>query len=170
MFAVVITGPPGSGKTSVLTALHDLLAEHGIRHAVIEVEALAQAHPHLSDEQSFGHVAALREMYANAGYELIICGATVTSDAYMSALLAALAPTGHLVVRLDATSMTLRQRIVEREPPEWSGLPGLLSAADRIAATSRLLEQVDLTYSTEDASARTIAGEIRDASPALRAR
>jgi predicted kinase len=170
MFTVVITGPPGSGKTSVLTALQNMLADDAIRHAVIEVEALAWAHPPLSDEQSFRHVAALREMYATVGYELIVCGATVTSDAYMSALLAALAPTGRLVVRLDATSATLRRRIVEREPPEWSGLPALLSAADRIASASRLLAHVDATYSTEDASALAIAREIRDASPALRSR
>ena len=148
--------------------MHDVMADDGIRHAAFEVEALAWAHPPLSDEQSFRHVAALRNLFTTVGYELILCGATVTSDAYMSALLAALATTGRLVVRLDATSATLRQRIVEREPPEWSGLPGLLSAAESIAASSRVLEHVDATYSTEGGSAFAIAAEIRDALPTLR--
>lgn len=167
MFAVVITGPPGSGKTSVLTALHDLLADDGIRHAVIEVEALAWGHPYLSDEQSFRHVAALRELYSVAGYDLVVCGATVTSDDYMSGLLEALTPTGRFVVRLDAPSEVLRQRLIEREPPGWSGLPGLLSAADSIAVESRLLKHIDASYATEGASPGSIAGQIRDASPTL---
>ena len=40
MFAVVITGPPGAGKTSVLTALVDALSDDHIAHAAVEVEML----------------------------------------------------------------------------------------------------------------------------------
>jgi dephospho-CoA kinase len=40
VFALVITGPPGAGKTEVLTALSDLLVADDIRHAAVEVEAL----------------------------------------------------------------------------------------------------------------------------------
>ena len=138
MFAVVITGPPGAGKTTVLTALQNVLADDGIKHAVIEVEALAWAWAYpLTDEQSFRHLAS---------------GVTVapqTSDGHLSALLRALAPTERLVVRLDANAATLRQRIVDREPPEWSGLPQLVEATEGIARASRLLEDVDMTCSTE---------------------
>lgn len=168
MFGLVVMGPPGSGKSSVLTALQNLLADDGVRHAVIEVEALAWAHPPLADEHSFRHLSAVRELYADVGYELIVCGATVTSDSYLSALLGALSPTERLVVRLDASAGTLRQRIVDREPPEWSGLSHLVSATEEIARASRLIEHVDVTFSTEDASPREIASRIRDTSPLLR--
>ena len=168
MFAVVVTGPPGSGKTSVLTALQNVLADDGIRHAVIEVEALAWAYPPLTDEQSFRHLASVRAMYADAGFDLIVCGATVTSDGHLSALLQALAPNERLVVRLDANAATLRQRIVDREPPEWSGLPQLVEATEEIARASRLLQDVDMTCSTEGASPIDVAERIRDASPVLR--
>jgi len=86
----------------------------------------------------------------------------------LSALLLALAATEQLVVRLDANAATLRQRIVDREPPEWSGLPQLVEATDGIARASRLLDDVDMTCSTEEASPIEIADRIRAASPLLR--
>ena len=45
MFAVVITGPPGAGKTSVLSALVDALSDDDIAHAAVEVEMLVWTHP-----------------------------------------------------------------------------------------------------------------------------
>lgn len=51
MFAVVVTGAPGAGKTSVLEALSDALLVDDIRHAVVETEALTSAYPPLDDEQ-----------------------------------------------------------------------------------------------------------------------
>ena len=45
VFAVVITGPPGAGKTSVLSALVDALSDDDIAHAAIEVEMLVWTHP-----------------------------------------------------------------------------------------------------------------------------
>ena len=37
---VIITGLPGAGKTSVLTALTDALSGEGVAHASVEVEML----------------------------------------------------------------------------------------------------------------------------------
>ena len=50
MFALVLTGPPGAGKTSVLEALTDALSAEDVRHATVEVEALTSAHPPLDDD------------------------------------------------------------------------------------------------------------------------
>ena len=167
VFAVVVLGPPGSGKTAVLTALHDLLADDHISHAVVEVEAVAWASPPIADEQSFRHLAAIRSMYAEAGYPLILCGATVTSADYLRELLRALATDERLVVRLEASPGMLQKRILEREPPGWSGLPRLLHGVDEIAATSRLLEDIDLVCSTEETTPLSVAAQIRSARPAL---
>ena len=51
MRAVLITGPPGSGKTSVLTALVDALSDDDVPHAALEVEAVVWTHPALDDER-----------------------------------------------------------------------------------------------------------------------
>ena len=165
VFAVVVTGPPGSGKTSVLTALHDLLADSDVAHAVIEVEAVAWAHPPISDERSFRHLESMCRAYEAAGCRLIVVGATATSADYLAAIVAAVAADDYLVVRLEAHPRTLRERIIAREPVEWSGLRQLLDATDEIALVSRSLEDVHLVCSTEDASPPAVAAEIRRARP-----
>lgn len=167
MFALVLIGPPGSGKTSVLTALHDILADNDVVHAVIEVEAVAWTHPPLADEQAFRHLGTLCRAYEGAGFPLVLVGATATSADYLAAVLAAIAADEALVVRLEADSSTLRERIAAREPPEWSGLGQLLNAADEIAVVSRSLEAVQLVCSTEDASPLDVAAQIRRARPEL---
>jgi len=160
MFVVLFVGPPGVGKTSALTALENLLTDRGIRHAAVEFEALSWAHPPLRYASAFQHLASIRDAYVDAGYDLLLCGATVTSDAYMEDLLQALRPSEQIVVRLDADELTLCERIVRREPSEWSGLARLLSASSEIAAASRNLKNIDAVYSTEDLSPREIALQV----------
>jgi predicted kinase len=165
VFAVVVIGPPGSGKTSVLTALHDLLSDDDVDHAAIEVEALAWAHPSLGDAQSFQHVERICRSYAAAGYGLILVGATATSSDYLAAVVAATAADEYLVVRLEADPAALRERIIAREPPEWSGLPRLLGAVGEIAEMHRSLEDVHLVCSTERLSPLAVATQIQRARP-----
>lgn len=56
MFAIVVTGPPGAGKTSVLEALSDQLADD-VRHAMIDIEALTATHPALDEDRWLAHAA-----------------------------------------------------------------------------------------------------------------
>jgi energy-coupling factor transporter ATP-binding protein EcfA2 len=165
VFAVVVIGPPGSGKTSVLTALHDVLADSDVAHAVIEVEALAWTHPAIEDAQSFQHLESMCRMYEVAGSRLILVGATATSADYLAAVVEAVGADDYLVVRLEANPLTLRQRLSAREPAEWSGLPQLLDVTEQIALVSRSLEGVHLVCSTEDASPLAVAAQIREARP-----
>jgi hypothetical protein len=104
-------------------------------------------------------------MYASAGYELMLVGATATSADYLSAVIDAVAADEHVVVRLEADTLSLRQRIIAREPPEWSGLPLLLDAVDEIAQVSASLEGVNIVCSTEGISPLAVAARIRAARP-----
>ena len=65
MFAVVITGPPGAGKTSVLTALVDALTDDDVAHVAIELETLAWTHPALDDVAWSAHIEATCALPAN---------------------------------------------------------------------------------------------------------
>jgi hypothetical protein len=103
----------------------------------------------------------IRDEYAAASLQLLVCGATVPSQPYLERLLAVIAADEHLVVRLEAEPETLQRRIVDREPPEWSGLPRLVAAAREIAAVSQSLERVDLVLSTEGEDAPAVADRIR---------
>ena len=161
MFALVITGPPGAGKTEVLAALSDLLVADDIRHAAVEVEALTSAHPPLEDHEWTAPVRAVCGLYRRFGYELLLITATVESQDDLDAVLGAIAADEHAVVRLEADLPTLRRRIVEREPEGWPGLDGLLAAAGRLAPVIASLDGIALALSTEGERADAVAERIR---------
>ncbi len=165
MFALVITGPPGAGKTSVLTALVDALSDDDIAHAAIEVEMLVWTHPALSDEQWARHLRMACELYREAGHRLLLVAQTLETDADVAELLDALAADEVFLVRLEAELASLAERIIEREPPSWSGLAGLVEHAQELAATMPGLAGVNLVLSTDGARADDVAARIRAARP-----
>jgi adenylate kinase family enzyme len=170
VFALVLTGPPGAGKTAVLEALSDALVVDDVRHAVVETEALTSAHPALDDEQWLAPVAAVCGLYRDFDYELLLIAVTVDSDEGLRELVAAIDADDHVVVRLEAEPATLRQRIIEREPEGWSGLDELVEATGRLAPVIAGLEGITLALSTDGERADVIAERIRDRFPvALRA-
>jgi ribose 1,5-bisphosphokinase PhnN len=150
---ILITGPPGSGKTSVLTALADALSDDDVPHAAVEVEALAWTHPPLPDDRRLAHVRALC-----AGHDLVLVGETIETGADLAALLGAIGAQEVLVVRLEAEPDTLAERIIAREPPNWSGLAALVEHARTMPAVGG----ADLELSTEGARAEDIAARIRE--------
>jgi DNA polymerase III delta prime subunit len=165
VFALLITGPPGAGKTEVLAALSDVLVADDIRHASIEVEALTSAHPALDDDQWTAPVRAVCGLYREFGYELLLASATVETQPDLDAVLAAIDAAHHAIVRLEADPDTLRKRIVEREPDGWPGLDELLAAAERIAPEIAHLDGIALVLSTERAQPQAVADSIRGAFP-----
>jgi len=166
VFALVITGPPGAGKTAVLEALTDALSADDVRHATVEVEALTSAHPPLHDDQWPAPVEAVCGLYRQFGYELLLVTATVESDADLRGVLAAIGADEHVVVRLHAEPATLRQRIIDREPDTFTELDELLAAAARLSPVIADLDGIALALSTEGEPPAAVAYRIRDAWPA----
>jgi hypothetical protein len=165
VLAVVLTGAPGAGKSSVLTALADALSDDDIRHAAVEVEALVWAHPALSDEQWTRHVQVVCGLHREAGHELLLIAQTVETDKDMTRLKQAVSADEYLLVRLEAQPATLVERIIDREPESWSGLPELVEHAQQLAASMPALRGIDLVVSTEGQHPETVAQRIRDAHP-----
>ena len=165
MFAVVITGPPGAGKTSVLTALVDALSDDDIAHAAVEVEMLVWTHPALTDEQWARHLRLACALYREAGHRLLLVAQTLETDADVTELVDAVCAAEVFLVRLEAQPASLVRRIIEREPSSWSGLPGLVEHAQELAATMPRLADVDLVLSTEGERAEDVAARIRGARP-----
>ena len=100
MRAVLITGPPGSGKTSVLAALSALVTE-----------------PHACVEMELEGLDGVRR--ANA--ELLLLVDTVETEAELAQLVEAVDADEAFVVRLRAEPDTLAERIIAREPPRVVG-------------------------------------------------
>jgi hypothetical protein len=161
VFVVLVTGPPGSGKTATLTALLDALAEDEVPHAGVDVDELSWSYPFPDVGQRCEHVLAWRNSHANAGAKLLVVAEVIESSAHLAHLLDALGADEHLIVALQADPATLRERIIEREPDGWFGLDHLLDEMERLAAEPPALGDVRLTFDTTRSSAVEIATAIR---------
>jgi broad-specificity NMP kinase len=168
VFTVLITGPPGVGKTSVLTALVDALTDDDVAHAAIELETLAWTHPALSDERWLGYVRTTCDLYRAAGHRLLLVAETLETDEDRARLLDAVDADDSFLVRLEAQPATLVERIIEREPETWSGLADLVEHTQELALTMPALSAVDLVVSTEGQRPEDVARRIREALPPQR--
>jgi chloramphenicol 3-O-phosphotransferase len=165
VFVVLITGPPGAGKSTVLEALVDALSDDDVPHAAVEVEALVWTHPALTGEQRLHHVRTACELHRAAGHRLLLMVDTVETDADLTALLDAAGAEEHLLVRLQAAPDTLAARIVAREPPTWSGRDALVGHARALALSMPALSGVDLVLDTDGRRPADVAAAIRAARP-----
>jgi hypothetical protein len=165
VFAVVINGAAGAGKTVCLMALSDALVKDEISHAAIDVDEVAWAYPYPSNQERFALLGASWEAHRRAAHELLLVAEVVESAEELAGLLATVGADDHLHVRLEAAPEKLRQRIVEREPPGWSGLDYLLGETDRWAVVLHDLDGVHLALDTEALTPDECAARIRAERP-----
>ena len=165
MFAVLVTGPPGAGKTATLIALLDALAEHHVPHAGVDVDEVAWAYPFPNLAQRCEHLRAWSVSHVRAGATLLVVAEVIESRAHLADVLVALGVDDHLLVRLEAEQATLRERIIAREPDGWFGLDHLLDDMANLHATMPALEGVHLVVDTERLTTAQIADAIRAARP-----
>lgn len=162
MLLVVVTGPPGVGKSEVATAVHDALGEDGVSNALVEMDQLERSYPPLSRDRSMKHLATLTDSYREAGYRLLFVTATVVDDDYARAMFTAVGAQELLLARLEAEPATLRDRIVEREAG-WSGLTALVEASEALSRSMSSLSGVDVVLSTEGRLPSDVAAELQAA-------
>ena len=177
MFALILTGPPGAGKSEVAACIHDTFGDEGVDAALVEVDELERSYPPIDRARSISHLGMLASSYREVGTELLLITATLEDDEYRLAVLAAAAADDHLLVRLEADPETMRERLLSREPPGWSGLPELLNSSRRLATSMKDLPGVGFTISTEGRQPAEVAaavdaelrrrwrGELRSKSP-----
>lgn len=164
MYALLITGPPGSGKSRTLEALSDRLHDQDIAHACLDADALSWAHPAVSSEAHTRHIAALSSLYRDEGYDLLLVAAAIASATERDVLIEALGADDCFTVRLDASDETLRDRIVAREPAGWSQLGRLLERAGEMSTVMASLD-ADLVLDTTRIGPAAAAERIGDACP-----
>jgi energy-coupling factor transporter ATP-binding protein EcfA2 len=165
VLAVLITGPPGAGKTTYLTALTDVLADDGVAHAAIDADEVSWAYPYPDLAARTEYIGAAWSAHRERGHDLLLLGEVLESPEHLARLLAAVGADDHLLVRLTAPYMLLRQRILEREPPEWSGTEHLLEETRTWAERGDALEAAHLTIDTVRTGPLEAAGRVRAERP-----
>jgi gluconate kinase len=164
--ALVLTGAPGAGKSSVLEALTTLLEIDGVEFGALESEQLAWGSPWLPDDHWLRALAQLIALQREAGRELFLVAATTETAAELRAVQDALAVETVVVVCLRAAPGTVAARIAERESDAWPGKQWLIAHAAELAESIPSIEGLDLIVDTDGRDAADVAREVRAAVPA----
>jgi GTPase SAR1 family protein len=158
--ALVLTGAPGAGKTTVLSALSDRLAQEDVAHAALEFEQLLWGHPWLTTADGLGSLAVLAGLERERGRRVMLLAATTETAGELRAVRAALAADRSVAVALRASPDTLAARVLAREPEYWSGREALAAHARELAAVIPGLDGVDAILETEGRRAEDVAVEL----------
>jgi hypothetical protein len=165
VFVVVLTGPPGAGKTVTLTALSDALVKDRMPHSAVDVDEVAWTYPFPNLAQRCEHLRAWAYPHRRAGRDVLLVAEVIESPGHLLDVLAAVGADDHLLIRLDAAPATLRERIIAREPPGWPSLDHLLDETPRLQDALAKLDGVHLVISSERATLPEIVEQIRSARP-----
>jgi chloramphenicol 3-O-phosphotransferase len=161
--AIVITGGPGTGKSSVAQAFTTLLENAGIEHGAIESEQLAWGTPWLPDRLVHEQLAAVVRLQRGYGRRLFVVVATTETVADLEGLLHAIGAEESLVACLRAPGDVAAARVLAREPERWAGRDALAAHARELAGAIPLLPGVDLVLDTEGRRADDVAAELFEA-------
>lgn len=133
---LVIGGRSGVGKSTVATALHDLLSQADVQHAFIEGDTLDLAHPAPWEHQlAERNLAAIWANYRDLGYRRLIYTNTV-SVLEAGSLATAMGDTPRITaVLLQASDEVAAERLGRREQGE-----SLARHVNRSTQASRFLE------------------------------
>ena len=128
---------------------------------------MAWAYPFPDLDGRCARLSALWAAHRDAGHDLLLVGEVVESNDHLAQILGTVGADDHLLVLLEAPPATMRERIVEREPPGWSGLEPLLGQVDRYAASLPQLDGIHVTCDTEELPPDEVAARIRAVRPDL---
>jgi hypothetical protein len=161
--ALILTGPPGAGKSSVLEALTTLLELDGVAYSALESEQLAWGSPWLAPEQWLPQLAAVMALQRDVGRRLFLLAATTETTDELRGVAEAVAADRTSVVLLVAGPDVVATRIDAREPDRWPGKAHLIAHARELAISMpRELDGVDARIDTDGRAAVDVAVEVRD--------
>ncbi|WP_205304181.1 zeta toxin family protein [Nonomuraea montanisoli] len=165
--ALLIIGTVGAGKTSVADMVGDLLADTGVAHAVIDLDALRRSWPPAPDDR-FNFEMALRNLrsvagnYLDAGaVRLVMAGVAETREhrrRYADAVGVELT-----VCRLRVELPVVRQRLARRHQGEEAALRWHLNRSGELDQIMEDAQLEDVVVEASDGSVPKVAEAVMKA-------
>ena len=158
---LIITGTMGAGKTAVLGEASDILAQHQIVHAAIDLDALGLAHlPSAapSDGVMYDNLRSICRNYAALGVQQFLVARAIEDLAQLK-LCRDIAPAANTVVcRLTASIGQMKRRVQMRE----SGMsqPGYVARVEKLNAILDRAHLEDFAVANEDRPLTEVATEV----------
>lgn len=160
--AMILTGAPGAGKSSVLDELCTRLEINDVRFGAIETEQFARGWPWLTSREWIPQLAAVISAQRKAGRDTFLVVATTETEAELQAVIEALGDAQVLVICLSVPSDLAARRVSEREPDSWPGKPALIEHARKLAREIPSLPSVDVVLGTAERRAVDVAAEVSE--------
>ena len=161
---LVITGPCGVGKTSVMHAIGERLEAAGVERALIDVDALREAWPAPTDDpfnERLGrqNLASLAANYRATGINHLILADIVEEPRNREDYRQAIPGARIQIVRLHASQATIEKRVTIRGGSQ-SEVAWHAARAAELAAQWQRVPVEDLLVDTEGISLADVAEEI----------
>ena len=143
MKVLVVTGSMGSGKTTMIGELSDLLASRGIAHAALDIDAFGSAYEPRGTIDFAGvayrNVAAAVGNYAAHGVTTLVLAGAIETASELAQLHQAVGTAEVVLCRLRAPLAVMQDRIRRREPGMWQQ-----KYVDRVAILEGVLDRAGL--------------------------
>lgn len=151
---LILTGSPGSGKTTVADRLSEVLTRTNTAHAWIDVDDLSKVFPKSPLNFKWTNLLQLLPNYLKIPNTKIILPGVIQSQENVDAirLVAGSAPV--TVCELTASADTILKRVLKREPDEY-WREQLKKAVHNYASI-----KPDITITTEDRAVEEVVSEL----------
>ena len=160
---LLLTGPPGVGKTTIAGEVSRILQEARLAHAEVDLDALSWCYPADPDDPhrtglALRNLAAVWATFRAAGATRLVLARAIEARAD-AARIGAVIPGGQVtVVRLRATPEVLAARVRRREV--GSGLERQLRRAMELADAMELAGLEDHIVETTGRSLAEVANDV----------
>jgi broad-specificity NMP kinase len=158
--AVIITGAPGAGKSSVAEGLATRFEIAGVEFGALESEQLGWGLPWLASELVVRQLSAVLDLQRQFGRTMFLIVATTETSEELVAVLEAIGADRVATVLLTASPDVVAPRIDDREPDGWPGKQRLIAYARQLAASMQELTGVDVRVPTDDRTADDVAADV----------
>lgn len=120
---LIVSGPPGAGKSRVAEAVSELLTDRGTANALFEMDALRAAYPRPTHDPygaalGYRNLAAIWPNYAERGIGHIVVADVIETRADVEAYREAIPGADVRIANLVASTETLHRRLKQRERGE----------------------------------------------------